>query len=304
MLPPALPSRFQDDRDLDRDRDRDRGWDRDRDRERDRDRGLPPRPIPGTPEESVPKPPPTNAGKGKSAGFKPIGQQSSAVKRFFPGDDDDDDLLSPRSAHHEEPPPPRPILPIPSLPQRPLTNDLNTRIQRNGDRENGRPEQIVVRPKEHVNTEVERKGYTPPRPTPVPPRGMAMVEEQKPPDIQTPVSAHHMHEVRRLEPLRDHNSYTPEVSRPPSPIQHGEELYQIMSQVGEGTFGKVYKARNTGNGRYVALKRIRMEAEREGFPVTAMREIKLLQSLRHDNIVRLYEMMVSNGMSFFFGLRG
>jgi CTD kinase subunit alpha len=46
---------------------------------------------------------------------------------------------------------------------------------------------------------------------------------------------------------------------------------------------------------YVALKRIRMESERDGFPVTAMREIKLLQSLRHDNIVRLYEMMVSNG---------
>jgi CTD kinase subunit alpha len=45
----------------------------------------------------------------------------------------------------------------------------------------------------------------------------------------------------------------------------------------------------------VALKRIRMETERDGFPVTAMREVKLLQSLRHDNIVRLYEMMVSNG---------
>jgi len=38
-----------------------------------------------------------------------------------------------------------------------------------------------------------------------------------------------------------------------------------------------------------------MESERDGFPVTAMREIKLLQSLRHQNIVRLYEMMVSNG---------
>jgi CTD kinase subunit alpha len=41
-----------------------------------------------------------------------------------------------------------------------------------------------------------------------------------------------------------------------------------------------------------------MESERDGFPVTAMREIKLLQSLRHQNIVRLYEMMVSNGRSF------
>jgi CTD kinase subunit alpha len=68
-----------------------------------------------------------------------------------------------------------------------------------------------------------------------------------------------------------------------------------MSQVGEGTFGKVYKARNTQSGVYVALKRIRMESEKDGFPVTAMREIKLLQSLSHDNVVCLYEMMVSDG---------
>ncbi|KJA30240.1 hypothetical protein HYPSUDRAFT_125849 [Hypholoma sublateritium FD-334 SS-4] len=74
-----------------------------------------------------------------------------------------------------------------------------------------------------------------------------------------------------------------------------KDLYKIVSQVGEGTFGKVYKARNTITGTHVALKRIRMESERDGFPVTAMREIKLLQSLRHDNVVKLYEMMVSNG---------
>lgn len=85
-----------------------------------------------------------------------------------------------------------------------------------------------------------------------------------------------------------------EVSAPPSARQ--KDLYSILQQVGEGTFGKVYKALNTATGVHVALKRIRMEAERDGFPVTAMREIKLLQSLRHDNIVRLYEMMVSSGM--------
>ncbi|KIY49237.1 Pkinase-domain-containing protein [Fistulina hepatica ATCC 64428] len=72
-------------------------------------------------------------------------------------------------------------------------------------------------------------------------------------------------------------------------------LYSIVSQVGEGTFGKVYKAYNVVEKKPVALKRIRMESERDGFPVTAMREIKLLQTLRHVNVVKLYEMMVSNG---------
>ncbi len=75
------------------------------------------------------------------------------------------------------------------------------------------------------------------------------------------------------------------------------EIYKIITQVGEGTFGKVYKARNQLSGVHVALKRIRMEGERDGFPVTAMREIKLLQSLRHENVVKLHEMMVSKGES-------
>ncbi|KAF9457018.1 Pkinase-domain-containing protein [Collybia nuda] len=86
-------------------------------------------------------------------------------------------------------------------------------------------------------------------------------------------------------------THTPPASLPSS----RSEIYSIISQVGEGTFGKVYKAQNTISKLYVALKRIRMESEKDGFPVTAMREIKLLQSLRHPNVVRLYEMMVSNG---------
>ena len=81
------------------------------------------------------------------------------------------------------------------------------------------------------------------------------------------------------------------------PVRIKEELYKIVSQVGEGTFGKVYKAQNTVSRSFVALKRIRMEGERDGFPVTAMREIKVLQSLRHPNVVNLHEMMVYKGES-------
>ncbi|KAG2013621.1 CMGC/MAPK protein kinase, variant 2 [Coprinopsis cinerea AmutBmut pab1-1] len=89
------------------------------------------------------------------------------------------------------------------------------------------------------------------------------------------------------------------VATPVAPEQpESKDLYVILNQVGEGTFGKVYKARNTVAKVHVALKRIRMETERDGFPVTAMREIKLLQSLKHPNVVQLYEMMVSNGSVF------
>ncbi|KAI3634759.1 hypothetical protein MIR68_007140 [Amoeboaphelidium protococcarum] len=69
-------------------------------------------------------------------------------------------------------------------------------------------------------------------------------------------------------------------------------LYERVAQVGEGTYGKVYKAKDR-DGQYVALKRIRLETEKEGFPVTAMREIKLLQKFDHPNILSLREMLSS-----------
>jgi len=64
------------------------------------------------------------------------------------------------------------------------------------------------------------------------------------------------------------------------------------SVIGSGTYGKVFKGQHVYTKKLVALKRIRMEGERDGFPVTAMREIKLLQSLRHTNIVQLHEVMI------------
>lgn len=53
-----------------------------------------------------------------------------------------------------------------------------------------------------------------------------------------------------------------------------------------GTYGVVYKARDVNSGNIVALKKIRLEAEDEGVPSTAIREISLLKELRDDNIVR------------------
>ena len=40
-------------------------------------------------------------------------------------------------------------------------------------------------------------------------------------------------------------------------------------------------------GEIVALKKIRLEADDEGIPGTAIREIALLKELQHANIVRL-----------------
>lgn len=70
--------------------------------------------------------------------------------------------------------------------------------------------------------------------------------------------------------------------------------YTDADQIGEGTYGKVYKGLDNKNQK-VALKMIRMENEKEGFPITAIREIKLLSTLKHENIVNLREIVRSRG---------
>ena len=70
------------------------------------------------------------------------------------------------------------------------------------------------------------------------------------------------------------------------------------SVIGAGTYGKVFKAVHIYTQQGVALKKIRMEGEKDGFPVTAMREIKLLQHLRSHNVVSLLEVMVERNECF------
>ncbi|TCD68853.1 serine/threonine protein kinase, CMGC, CDC2/CDK sub [Steccherinum ochraceum] len=70
------------------------------------------------------------------------------------------------------------------------------------------------------------------------------------------------------------------------------EDYDIITKLGEGTFGEVHKARNRETGSMVALKRILMHNEKEGMPVTALREIKILKALHHPCIVDIVDMFV------------
>mmetsp|Transcript_31246 Transcript_31246/g.35928 ORF Transcript_31246/g.35928 Transcript_31246/m.35928 type:complete len:300 (-) Transcript_31246:297-1196(-) len=58
-----------------------------------------------------------------------------------------------------------------------------------------------------------------------------------------------------------------------------------------GTYGIVYKAKDRVTNEIIALKKIRLEAEDEGIPSTAIREISLLKELQHPNIVRLYDVV-------------
>ncbi|KAJ6629894.1 kinase-like domain-containing protein [Mycena sp. CBHHK59/15] len=69
------------------------------------------------------------------------------------------------------------------------------------------------------------------------------------------------------------------------------DRYAKIEKIGEGTYGVVYKARDLTTNAIVALKKIRLEAEDEGVPSTAIREISLLKELKDEHIVRLLDIV-------------
>jgi len=75
-------------------------------------------------------------------------------------------------------------------------------------------------------------------------------------------------------------------------------VFQKKHQVGQGTYGSVFMGADKDTGEIVALKRINTEQEENGFPITAIREVKILKALTHDNIVKLKEIVTSKGAKF------
>jgi serine/threonine protein kinase len=80
--------------------------------------------------------------------------------------------------------------------------------------------------------------------------------------------------------------------------------FDKIEKIGEGTFGKVYKAEYidpvTKKVSHFALKKLNMLMEEmtdQGFPLTALREIKYLSMLDHDNIVRIRQVINSKRKS-------
>merc|ERR1712238_352264 len=70
-------------------------------------------------------------------------------------------------------------------------------------------------------------------------------------------------------------------------------VFERRQQVGQGTYGSVFMGAYKDTGEVVALKRINTEQEENGFPITAIREVKILKALNHPNIVKLKEIVTS-----------
>lgn len=65
-------------------------------------------------------------------------------------------------------------------------------------------------------------------------------------------------------------------------------------------FGNVDRARDKLTNAIVALKKIRIDSENDGLPLAHYREILLLQSLHHRNIVEMKEVVVGRNINSIF----
>ncbi|CAL8277169.1 unnamed protein product [Arctogadus glacialis] len=105
-------------------------------------------------------------------------------------------------------------------------------------------------------------------------------------------------------------NYIPD-SPPISPVEQKKELpkylpalqgcrsveeFQCLNRIEEGTYGVVYRAKDKKTDEIVALKRLKMEKEKEGFPITSLREINTILKAQHPNIVTVREIVVGSNM--------
>ncbi|XP_030366599.1 cyclin-dependent kinase 13 isoform X3 [Strigops habroptila] len=122
---------------------------------------------------------------------------------------------------------------------------------------------------------------------PLPPELPGAAELSKSPEEKKP--AVQLHSKRRPKICGPRHGETKEKE-----IDWGKrcvDKFDIIGIIGEGTYGQVYKARDKDTGEMVALKKVRLDNEKEGFPITAIREIKILRQLNHQSIINMKEIV-------------
>ncbi|KAI9138268.1 kinase-like domain-containing protein [Paraphysoderma sedebokerense] len=76
--------------------------------------------------------------------------------------------------------------------------------------------------------------------------------------------------------------------------------YEKLNRIEEGAYGVVYRAKDRNTGEIVALKKLKLEKEQNGFPVTSLREIHTLLMAKHPNIVDVREIAVGESLTSIF----
>lgn len=71
--------------------------------------------------------------------------------------------------------------------------------------------------------------------------------------------------------------------------------YEILERIGEGEYGVVLKGRNKETGELVAIKKFKEDDTDEENKRVILREVKILKTLSHENIIELKEAFRKKG---------
>jgi cell division cycle 2-like protein len=74
--------------------------------------------------------------------------------------------------------------------------------------------------------------------------------------------------------------------------------YTRLNHIEEGTYGVVFRARCNDTNQIFALKKLKLEEEKQGFPITSLREIMaLMVAGEHPNVVGIREIVVGETLN-------
>ncbi|KAI0961426.1 hypothetical protein AcV7_000531 [Taiwanofungus camphoratus] len=98
-----------------------------------------------------------------------------------------------------------------------------------------------------------------------------------------------------------HSHYVPPRSHhPPLLPSRSVYCYERLNTIEEGSYGVVFRARDKDTGDIVALKKLKLDEEKNGFPITALREINSLMVCKHENVVGIREVVVGDTLTQVF----
>jgi cell division cycle 2-like protein len=81
-----------------------------------------------------------------------------------------------------------------------------------------------------------------------------------------------------------------------SSCRHVETSYERLNHIEEGSYGVVSRAKDLETSEVVALKRLKLDRETDGFPITSLREIQTLMAARHPNVVNIREVVMGDSL--------
>lgn len=89
----------------------------------------------------------------------------------------------------------------------------------------------------------------------------------------------------------------PRTLHPPLMPSRSVYSYERLNSIEEGSYGVVFRARDKETGDIVALKKLKLDEEKNGFPITALREINSLMVCKHENVVGIREVVVGDTLT-------